>query len=220
MTELHIAPNKPVTVALSDPEGQFDFDRGMGRYQTTAGETLTLPRAAVVLLNTLDPKPGEEITITKIWSGRPADKVRWTIALSLRAEKARTAAGEPDTLTEQLEASIEQAKTRKANQPPPTPITRPSKRKPAAESQPRLFDRGTGTDGPAPRPGPSSLPATVHRPAVIPWNVAFREVSAWVSKELAANNLQWGDEAQKSMCCTVLIAEAKAGRIGPWERHG
>ena len=223
MKPLTIAPNKPVTVALADPEGQFDFDRGTGRYQTTAGETLTLPRPAVVLLNTLDPRPGEEIVIQKHWSGRKSDKVTWTIALSTRAEKARAEAGEPDTLTEQLERSIEQAKTRKAPVAVPTPITRPSKRQPAPESQPRLFDRGTGTHGPAPAPDPAPLilPAAVAgklRPAVIPWNVAFREVSAWVSKELAGNQLQWSDEAQQAMVCTVLIQEARAGRIGPWER--
>ena len=74
MNELHIAPNRPLTVALVDPEGHFDFETGMGQYQTTTGELVTLPRPAVVLLNTLDPQPGEEITITKHWTGRPGDK--------------------------------------------------------------------------------------------------------------------------------------------------
>ena len=156
MTELHIAPNKPVTVALVDPEGQFDFDRGTGRYQTTTDQVLTLPRPAVVLLNTLDPKPGEEIVIQKIWSGRAKDKARWVIALSTKSEKARAEAGEPDTLTQQLEASLDQAKAQKALTKAPTPIRRPSKRQIAHENQPRLS--------------------------------------------------------------TVLIAEVKAGRIGPWER--
>ena len=216
-TELLIAPNKPVTVALVDPEGQFDFDRGTGRYQTTTDQVLTLPRPAVVLLNTLDPKPREEIVIQKIWSGRPKDKARWTIALSTKSEKARAEAGEPDTLTKQLEASLDQVKAQKTLIKQPTPIRKPPKR--AEHSQPRLFDRGTGTDGPVPRPAPP-LPATVHRqaPALIPWNVAFREVSAWVSKELALNNLQWSDASQQDMVSTVLIAEVKAGRIGPWER--
>lgn len=181
MKPLTIAPNKPVTVALADPEGQFDFDRGTGQYQTTAGELLTLPRPAVVLLNTLDPRPGEEIVIQKHWSGRPADKVRWTIAFSTRAEKARAEAGEPDALTRQLEASLEQAKERKAPVAVPTPISRPSKRQPAPESQPRLFDRrGTGTDGPAPAAelAPLILPAAAvvreRKPGPIPANVAIK----------------------------------------------
>lgn len=161
MKPLIIAPNRPLTVALADPEGTFDFDRGTGQYLTTAGEVLTLPRPAVVLLNTLDPRPGEEIVIQKHWSGRKADKVTWTIALSPRAEQARAAAGEPDTLTRQLEESIEQAKARKAPVAIPTPISRPARRKPAPENQPRLFDRGTGTDGPAPalKAAPLILPA-------------------------------------------------------------
>ena len=36
--ELHIAPNRPLTLALLDPEGRFDFETGMGQYQTTTGE--------------------------------------------------------------------------------------------------------------------------------------------------------------------------------------
>jgi hypothetical protein len=107
MNELTIAPNRPLTVALVDPEGRFDFETGMGQYQTTTGELVTLPRPAVVILNTLDPQPGEEIVITKHWSGKPAEKAEWTISLSSRAENARAKAeGEPSDLTEQLQASI------------------------------------------------------------------------------------------------------------------
>ena len=89
MNELTIAPNRPLTVALVDPEGRFDFETGMGQYQTTTGELVTLPRPAVVILNTLDPQPGEEIVITKHWSGKLAEKAEWTISLSARAENAR-----------------------------------------------------------------------------------------------------------------------------------
>src|ERR1039458_9030493 len=114
MNELTIAPNRPLTVALVDPEGRFDFETGMGQYQTTMGELVTLPRPAVVILNTLDPQPGEEIVITKHWSGKPAEKAEWTISLSARAENARAKAeGEPSDLTEQLQASIEQVQARK-----------------------------------------------------------------------------------------------------------
>ena len=89
LNELHIAPNRPLTVALVDPEGRFEFDVGMGYYETTTGQMLTLPRPAVVILNTLDPQPGEEIVITKHWSGKLAEKAEWTISLSARAENAR-----------------------------------------------------------------------------------------------------------------------------------
>src|ERR1035441_6864570 len=127
MTELHIAPNRPLTVALVDPEGRFDFETGMGQYQTTTGELVTLPRPAVVILNTLDPQPGEEIVICKHWSGRPGEKAEWTISLSSRAENARAKAeGEPSDLTEQLQASIEQVQARKEVVALPTPIRRPT----------------------------------------------------------------------------------------------
>lgn len=222
MKPLTIAPNRPVTVALQDPEGQFDFDRGLGHYQTTAGETLTLPRPAVVLLNELDPRPNEEIVIQKHWSGRKADKVTWTIALSPRSEKARAEAGEPDTLTQQLEASIEQAKRKKAPVAVPTPISRPSKRQPAPESQPRLFDRGTGTHGPAPvlEAAPLILPAAAvlrnGKPGQIPANIATREILAFVNADPGTAN--WSGDTKQDLCATILIASFKAGYIGLWQR--
>jgi hypothetical protein len=181
----------------------------------------------VVKLNALGVKPGEQIQITRVWSGKVHERMSWTICLAHQSEMARAEAGEPDSLTQQLQASIDQSLERKSNTPAPTPI-----RKPAApaqrEEQPKLFSRGTGTDGPAPQPmpAPAALPQVAHasgkRPVAepIPWNIAFREVSKWVSKELQSNNLQWSDESQKSMVCTVLIQEAKAGKIGMWERGG
>lgn len=228
MNPLHIPPNTPLHVALVDPQGVYDFELRVGQYETTIGQLLTLPRPAVVLLNMLEPRPGEEIVITKHWSGTPGAVTEWTIGLSTRSEMARAANGEADTLTEQLEASLSAIPREESPVAPPVPIRKPVKPAAAPEVQPRLFDRGTGTTGPA----PAQLPAAIHLPAMlpavasrktppvqIPWNVAFREVSAWVSKELAANNLQWSDEAQQAMVCTCLIAEVKAGRITTWERQ-
>src|SRR5882672_1883674 len=63
VNQLHIAPNRPVFVALKDPEGVFDQELNRGTYQTTAGEELILPRPAVVALNMVGPAPGEEIEI-------------------------------------------------------------------------------------------------------------------------------------------------------------
>ena len=142
---LHIAPNKPVTVALVNPEGVFDFDIGIGLYETTAGQTFTLPRPAVVLLNALDPEPGEEIVITKHWSGKPGDKAEWTISLSPQAEKARAKAEgltpEPPEAPETVDSP---SQPRKETTAPPTPIRRPPKRQPAPEIQPYLFDFNAG----------------------------------------------------------------------------
>ncbi len=216
---LHFAPNVPVTISLVDPEGTWDAELRQGSYQTTTGQSFTLLRPAVVLLNQLEPQPGEEITICRHWKGRPTDPISWTIGLSPRSEHARArgemARGdtqEAQDLTAALEASIDRARSQKTVTEAPTLVKRPIKR--AIEPQPRPFDRGTGTDGPLPQP----LPTRTQKSGGIPWNIAFREVSAWVSRELAANQLQWSDAAQQDLCSTVLIAASKAGQIGMWER--
>jgi hypothetical protein len=141
MTPIQIKPNIPLTVALVNPEGVFDFEGGFGLYETTTGQHFILPRPAVVLLNTLDPKPGEEIVITKHWSGKRGEKAEWTVALSTTSEKYRAKAEEsPQELSEQLQASIEQVQTRKRPTADPTPIRRPARKQPSPEVQPRLFD--------------------------------------------------------------------------------
>src|ERR1019366_6423854 len=159
MNQIHIAPNRPVTVALVDPEGLFDFETGMGQYQTTSGELVTLPRPAVVLLNVLSPQPGEEIVITRHWSGRAAEKAEWTISLSPQAEKARAKAEGLTPDGPETPGTVDSpTQDRKATVADPTPIRRPSKRAPAPEIQPRLFDKGTGTHGPMPAIAPLSIP--------------------------------------------------------------
>ncbi len=102
----------------------------------------------------------------------------------------------------------------------PTPIRRTTKE----ANQPGLFDmRGTGTYGPMPAAVAYAAPKLVSRrpPSVpqIPANIAFREITRFVFDGLQTNNLQWNDKAQQAMVCTVMIAEYKAGRIGPWERE-
>jgi hypothetical protein len=220
---LHFPPNVPITLSLVDPEGLWDSDLRQGSYRTTTGQTFTLPRAAVVLLNQLEPKPGEEIQITRHWKGTPRDPFEWTICLSPRSEQFRAAeetaqddAETPSEIADRLERSIDRARRQKPVKTPPTLVKRPP--------QP---ERGTGTDGPVPDADAItrtalSLAAAANpvktRPPVIPWNVAFREVSRFVAAELKTNDLQWSDASQQDLVSTVLIAEVKAGRIGPWER--
>jgi len=214
LRELHIAPNRPVTLALVDPEGQFDFEIGIGRYQTTTGELLSLPRAAVVALNAIEPRPGEEIQIVKHWSGRAGEQAEWTISLSSRSENARAMAEnvtqdeaeDPHTINPPTQ-------TQKEAVEPPTPIRRPVKRQ-AAEVQPRLFDKGTGTYGPA----PAILPAMgkVSKPGQIPANVAVREILAFIKADPSTAN--WGDQSVQDLASTVIIAAYKAGHVGLWER--
>jgi hypothetical protein len=176
----------------------------------------------VVQLNLIEPHPGEEIEILKTWTGKPKDKAEWFIRLTTRSEKARAEAGEPGTLACQLEASIGAVQEQQRATAPPTPIRRPAKRQPAPEIQPRLFDRGTGTHGPAPalELAPLILPAAAAarkiRPGQIPANVAVREILAFIKSDPSTAN--WGDQAVQDLLCTVYIAAVKAGHVGLWER--
>jgi hypothetical protein len=232
---IQLVPNVPLILKLLDPfadsSERYDPELRICEYRTEDGRILALPRQAAILLNGLNPQPGEEIGICRRVADKPGQEVTGTLRphievwLSPRAEKARAAQEaaavvSPDVPSDEellLKASIEREQARKRVRE----IPRNGPRK-ALDPQPRLFDRGTGTDGPAPARMPlipaASAPTRRDRPLPIPWNVAFREVSAWVSKELAANSLQWSDQAQQAMVCTVLIAEAKAGRVTVWER--
>ncbi len=223
--QLHIAPNKPLFVALVDPEGEYDDGLRQGRYQTTAGEILVLPRPAVVELNLVEPKPGEEIVIQKHWDGRPGSGIHWTVALSTRSELARAAQEEGQDLTPVPQIPIEAVQERKAATASPTPIRRPVKKESAPESQPRLFDRGqgTGTYGPAPattEPAPAILPAAarsrIQKPGQIPANVATREILSFIQSD--PNTANWSDQSRQDLASTILIAAYRAGHIGLWER--
>lgn len=207
--DIRLDPNIPATLALRDVEGRYDPDKETVEYQTTDGRTLTVAAHVAARINLLDLVPGEEFGICKRWEGQPAH-VQWDVWLTPRTEQARFEAEKLQDAAPQAPAPVQQP----SNGKQPVPIRKG--RKPKFADQPRLFDRGTGTYGPAPIPMPAIAAATRHMP--IPWNIAFREVAAWVSKELAANNLQWSDQAQQAMVCTVCIQEARAGRIGPWER--
>ena len=238
MNPLQIKPNVPLRCALQDPQGTYDFDFEQGTYQTTSGQSLTIPRPAVVLLNALDPQPGEEIIITRHWNGKMGSKSEWTVALSARAENERAKAEEtPQDLTEQLEASIEHERERRRSLGDPTPISRPSKRAPAPEVQPRLFDKeaayrnlqmpGTGTHGPAPAIQPEDVPRSIPLPAVaigkqqrpgqIPANIAIKEILAFVNADPGTAN--WSGDTKQDLCATILIASFKAGYVGLWERE-
>jgi hypothetical protein len=220
---IRFQPNEPVTLSLSDPQGEYDFELRVGRYQTTDGRELVLPREAVIKLNELAPAAGEEIGICK-----QAGEV-WSVWLTASSEQARaeaeTGLESPEIQSDTellLEASLKRETGKKRKNGHPVPIrTEP---KPALNPiRPSLIDRGTGTDGPLPQLAPAAIPVPLpalskRPPDSIPWNVAFREVAKFVSAELAACNLQWSDEAQQAAVCTVLIAEVKKGRIGLWER--
>jgi hypothetical protein len=141
---IHFSPNIPTKLRLADPDGEYDHELRQGTYQTTDGREFALPRNAVVQLNALDVKAGEEIQITKLT--HPA---RFVIELAHSTEMARAEAETtlesseaPSDVETLLKASVEQAETRKRRgRPPVQPIRKDPAREPV---QPRLFDRGYG----------------------------------------------------------------------------
>ena len=201
---IHLEPNKPLTLRLVDPDGEYDFELQAGRYHTTDGRELVLPRRGVIRLNELAPAPGEEIGICRRGS-------EWDMWLTAQSEKARAQAEEePQELTEVLQASIDQARSRKPTKEAVTPIRRKPAAKQASNSpddQPRLFDQqGTGTYGPAPLTDPALRPAALRK---TPYGQMLRAIVRTVESVLKAEGLQLGDGPKQDLISTVYIDAAK-----------
>ena len=205
-------PNVPLFLALADPTGELD-QWNQVTYPTTCGRLLTVSYHTAVKINELGLEPGERFCLCKdMESDRgPAS---WRAWRSPEAEKARAAVEPPSELEAQLGASIAMAQ----NAGP-----REVKRKPVTPQKAFEWDRrGTGTHGPAPLPAAipalAKAPTRTDRPAPIPYNVAFREVTAFVTKELDTIGEQWNDQAKQDLISTILIAAAKQGILTIWER--
>jgi hypothetical protein len=202
--KLTFPPNTPVLLKLADPAGEWDDELKVGRYVTTGGQTFTLPRGAVVQLNNLDPGAGEEIGICHYTGKRQA----WAVWLTATSEKER-AFSEQDAseLASELQASIEQAETPKLTKEAVTPIRKaPAK----ADNQPRLFDRGTGTDGPAPQRQPALRPAIA---AKTPYGQMLRHIIHTVEAALKSEGVQLGDGPKQDLYSTVYIDAARRSGV-------
>lgn len=179
------------------------------------------------------------------WPGvAPAE---WVICLTPKSEQARAEREEPSELAKQLAESLIRCSdckqpAGKQHKPGchrqgivtsesdyrdsqhPRPIRRTAAelfaegRKIIEETPPGppAPAKGTGTYGPAPQP----VPATRRRPEQIriPFNLAFKEVVAFVCHELNASGEQWSEQSRQDLVSTVLIAASKAGYVGVWER--
>jgi hypothetical protein len=193
--EVKLSPNIPLQLALQDPAGIPEDFRV--HFPLSDGRVLTLPRHVAIRLNVMDLRPGEAFCICKDHEqGKPATYRLW---LPVETEKAR-AAEEVQVEPEPVQ-TIEHRGRR---------LRKPSK----SDDQPRLFDRGTGTYGPMPQ----ALPAQIRASGPIPINVAFREVTAFVTAELKAAGEQWTDQAKQDAICTILIGASKRGWLKIWER--
>jgi hypothetical protein len=170
-------------------------------------------------LNLLDLKPGEAFCICKDWDGEHGKPATYRIWLPAATEQERAAE----------EAEIQAAAFHGLLPAPDLPevleaeyqsINRLKRRKSAKrDDQPRLFDRGTGTYGPAPQPAlPQLSPAQARAAGAIPYNVAFREITQFVTAALDELKEQWTDQAKQDAICTILISAQKQGLLKVWER--
>ena len=201
MNPIHFTPNTPQVLSLKDTAGVIDgFNVA---YETSDGRLLLLPYPAAIKLNQLDPQPGEEVSILKTQGHRlPAE---WIFALTPKSEQARAEKETQSELERQLAESLAQAPAHVLRQMPKSARTATSE----APEQPK----GTGTYGPMPQ-----VALATRKPGQIPFNLAFKEVIAFVCAELKASGEQWSEESRQDLTSTVLIAAAKAGYVGVWER--
>lgn len=233
MNKIQIAPNKPVYLALVDPAGKWDGEHREFRYQTTTGESLVLPPPAAEQLFYLSPAAGERIRIQKVWSGLQGERPTWEITrlqhqptcnAVLAGDEAACNCGHDNMTHTAAHQDSPQAPGRpaapgsgspeaRAILQAPTPISRPARNEYPQPEQPTLFDRGTGTYGPRPRPARSSRPAGPQIPA----NIAVKEILEFINADPGTQN--WGDQPKQGLASTILIAAYKAGHIGLWERN-
>jgi hypothetical protein len=221
---VHFIPNKPEELRLTTSEGTLD-----GRQVTwilADGRRLTVSLDIAAQINMLELQPGESFFICKDrkpGGGLGLGVTSFRVWLSPETEQAR-ARQEDEALERTLARSIENVRR---NEPPaltPKPARKPARKPHQQATAPVLIDcRGTGTDGPAPLPHvaiPVSLPDKPQRPTrpTVPYDVAFAEVTAFVTSGLKQAGEQWNDEAKQGMISTILIAAAKQGLLSLWER--
>ena len=209
MDNIHFKPNVPQFLSLSSPDGELD-DYNQVHYFTSCGRRLTVSHDTAVRLNLMELAAGETFGICKDVGSERGAPAKWRVWLTPETEQSRAAAEPPSDLEQTLSASLALVR----GEGP-----RVVERKPPQTQGNLEFDRrGTGTHGPAPLPAVAKAPARPKREAPIPYNVAFREVTQFVTRELGAIGEQWNDQAKQDMISTVLIAAAKQGILSVWER--
>jgi hypothetical protein len=204
MNTIIFKPNEPQIVSLVETAGILDGFYVL--YQTSDGRTLQLPQPAAVSLAWLEPAPGEEFSVTK-FQKTPKEPVEWVFALTARSEQIR-AEREAAELAERTRADL--AGQLAASIHPVRPVTEI----PRKALEPVQESKGTGTYGPIPQ----AAPAGRKQREPIPYNVAFVEILAFVTKALNDSGEQWSEQSRQDLISTCLISSSRAGLLGVWER--
>ncbi len=208
---ISFAPNVPQQLALADTEGSILTGRFADQvyYQLSDGRGMVLDTDTAAKLNLLGMAAGEQFSICKQWSGRPRDPQVFAVWLSPSSEKQRAATEDPEDLMHQLQLSIEMSKLPKIPRKPPERVA----------ASPQMI-RGTGTNGPAPQPQAILSTAPPSRPGKqqIPYNVAFVEITNFVTAGLRQSGEQWSDQSRQDLISTILISASKQGLLSLWER--
>jgi len=193
--------NQPVTIALSTTS-TMDVFNDYGKPQVLFGladnRRLYATPELARKIKSLGVRELESFSIRKYKKGR---NVFYDVWLSPSSEKARAVEEAPEIAAQlNLPANV---------------VTMPV----SLPYEPAVL-APTGTDGPLPNTssGPQLARASSKRENVIPFNVAFREVTRFVVDELKACGEQWTDQAKQDIVSTVLISASNKGLVGVWER--
>ena len=217
--------NVPMQLALQDPAGDYHPEAEEVTYLTADGRELVLETRTAERLNALFLRPGEAFHLCRRWDGSRGTLPRFDFWLSPASEKARAA-------EESAQGERQTGASEPAAAPEPQPTAKPTRtrqRRPKVEAMPAPAAaairtepaQGNGTYGPAPKlltaPIPARLPGSP-RPGRIPYNLAFREIIAFVTAELKASGEQWSDQSRQDLVSTILISSSRQGLLDVWER--
>jgi hypothetical protein len=211
MKTITFQPNEPQVLSLQETAGVLDGFYVL--YETSDGRLLTLPRPAAVKLNQLDPAPGEEFTATKHQEGKqPAE---WVFSLTAKSENLRAAkeTQEADQKARELAAATRKDLPRQLEASILRQMPKSSR---AAVAEVPDEQKGTGTYGPVPQLAPVGRKT---KPEAVPFNIAFVEVTRFVTEGLKSVGEQWNDQAKQDAICSVLISASRQGLLSLWERE-
>jgi hypothetical protein len=197
MEKVIFQPNMPVRMALKYADGKTVEGRFGDQefYTLTDGRYMYVHPAVAAQINQLELRPGEPFEICKYWSGKKGESPQWDVRRVDLLPKDRIAAGAVATGIDEteLERDLRRSLTERGVTPPPNgragasvappapavtaPWQGPLQHFPTASSKPN--GNGSYTNGAATGVTPAPVPLK------IPLNIAFREILAFCTKELA-----------------------------------